>query len=397
MTEKNRHGGERRGGEIRFDFSVNVNPLGMPEAARAALLSDWKIYEEYPDDGYAALREALAARFGVKREQVVCGNGASDLIYRLCLCGGFRKVLLPVPSFTEYQRALEMAGCEIRYFYTEEHCGFVPDERILEAITPDLDALFLCNPGNPAGGLISGELMRKIAERCRQASVMLVSDECFLDFVQDGSESSALSCLKEGLNGDFERSGGIAVIRAFTKIFAMAGLRLGFAVFSSQEMARKVYGWGAPWQVSGPSQAAALAILGAGGDADGMCCRDGSCGYQAETEWDSHIEKTQSYIVDQRYMLEDGLKKLGFSTVPGCANYILFRGPEDLGRKMAEKGFSIRDCSDYAGLEKCEKNESGGTEPEGGAAGEKYYRIAVRKEPENRLLLREMERYVKWL
>ena len=390
-----------RGRDISFDFSVNVNPLGMPEAARTALLSDWKIYEEYPDDGYKELREALAARFDVKKAQIVCGNGASDLIYRLCLCGGFRKVLLPVPSFTEYQRALEMAGCEIRYFYTEEHCGFVPDERILEPITPDLDALFLCNPGNPAGGLISGELMKKISERCRQASVMLISDECFLDFVQGAENASALGCLREEAEKNSGEGGGIAVIRAFTKIFAMAGLRLGFAVFSSEETARKVYGWGAPWQVSGPAQAAALAILGAGGGSDGISCGDGSCGYPAETEWDFYIEKTKSYIADQRFFMEGELKKLGFSTVPGCANYILFRGPEDLGGRLAKRGFSIRDCSDYRGLkidrENMERSAAAQKGAGGKTAGERYYRIAVKKERENRLLLQEMERYAKWL
>ena len=106
MREKNRHGGENRSGEIRWDFSVNINPLGMPEAAKAALLSGWNVFENYPDDGCEALRQALAGRFGVDGGQVVCGNGASDLIYRLCACGGFRRVLLPVPSFSEYQRAL---------------------------------------------------------------------------------------------------------------------------------------------------------------------------------------------------------------------------------------------------------------------------------------------------
>ncbi len=98
MREKNRHGGENRSGEIRWDFSVNINPLGMPEAAKAALLSGWNVFENYPDDGCEALRQALAGRFGVDGGQVVCGNGASDLIYRLCACGGFRRVLLPVPS-----------------------------------------------------------------------------------------------------------------------------------------------------------------------------------------------------------------------------------------------------------------------------------------------------------
>ena len=159
MREKNRHGGENRSGEIRWDFSVNINPLGMPEAAKAALLSGWNVFENYPDDGCEALRQALAGRFGVDGGQVVCGNGASDLIYRLCACGGFRRVLLPVPSFSEYQRALESSGGQAEFFYTEEDCGFVPDERILEAITRDFDALFLCNPGNPAGGLVGRELM----------------------------------------------------------------------------------------------------------------------------------------------------------------------------------------------------------------------------------------------
>ena len=257
----------------------------------------------------------------------------------------------------------------------------MPDEKILEAITPDLDALFLCNPGNPAGGLMSGELMKKISERCRRASVMLISDECFLDFVQGAENASALGCLREEAEKNSGEGGGIAVIRAFTKIFAMAGLRLGFAVFSSEETARKVYGWGAPWQVSGPAQAAALAILGAGGD--------------------FYIEKTKSYIADQRFFMEGELKKLGFSTVPGCANYILFRGPEDLGGRLAKRGFSIRDCSDYRGLkinrENMQRSAAAQKDAGGKTAGERYYRIAVKKERENRLLLQEMERYVKWL
>ena len=149
----------------------------------------------------------------------------------------------------------------------------------------------------------------------------------------------------------------------------MAGLRLGFAVFSSEETARKVYGWGAPWQVSGPAQAAALAILGAGGD--------------------FYIEKTKSYIADQRFFMEGELEKLGFSTVPGCANYILFRGPEDLGGRLAKRGFSIRDCSDYRGLkidrENMERSAAAQKGAGGKTAGERYYRIAVKKEREKQV------------
>ena len=99
MEARRHHGGEDRSGGIRCDFSVNVNPLGMPECAKKALSKNWKIYEEYPDDECGLLREALGHRFGLGPERIVCGNGASDLIYRLCLSAGFRRVLLPVPAF----------------------------------------------------------------------------------------------------------------------------------------------------------------------------------------------------------------------------------------------------------------------------------------------------------
>lgn len=254
MREKNRHGGENRSGEIRWDFSVNINPLGMPEAAKAALLSGWNVFENYPDDGCEALRQALAGRFGVDGGQVVCGNGASDLIYRLCACGGFRRVLLPVPSFSEYQRALEFSGGQAEFFYTEEDCGFVPDERILEAITRDLTLCF-CAIRQSGGGLVGRELMERIIVRCREMSVTLIVDECFLDFVPEGARHSVLSILRSssdsGENTAAENTMeecDIVVIKAFTKIFAMAGLRLGFGIFGRKELAKRVFCWGAPWQ-----------------------------------------------------------------------------------------------------------------------------------------------------
>ena len=455
MREKNRHGGENRSGEIRWDFSVNINPLGMPEAAKAALLSGWNVFENYPDDGCEALRQALAGRFGVDGGQVVCGNGASDLIYRLCACGGFRRVLLPVPSFSEYQRALEFSGGQAEFFYTEEDCGFVPDERILEAITRDFDALFLCNPGNPAGGLVGRELMERIIVRCREMSVTLIVDECFLDFVPEGARHSVLSILRSssdsGENTAAENTMeecDIVVIKAFTKIFAMVGLRLGFGIFGRKELAKRVFCWGAPWQVSGPAQTAGLAILEASGlrAPDGYVSparREEGVGKSdlPETVWDGFVRKTELYIADQRRILENELRELGFRTVPGCANYILFCGPAGLDQLLARRGFSIRCCSDYTGLnradewgktagvkrpvaDECRKTDSIGQNGPGecekarlhaGLPGEKrickegrsgrhgvsgdmeYYRIAVRDRAENRLLLQEMRRCIEWL
>ena len=112
VQKRARHGGEERSGRVRHDFSVNLNPLGIPDAAKRALQSGWDICERYPDDTCSGLRKALGARFGFGPERVVCGNGASDLIYRLCLSSGFRRVMLPVPAFFRIHESA--AGCGLR-------------------------------------------------------------------------------------------------------------------------------------------------------------------------------------------------------------------------------------------------------------------------------------------
>ncbi len=437
--ERKHHGGEDRSGRILYDFSVNINPLGMPETAKTALLSGWDAFENYPDDACAALREALGARFGMDSRRIVCGNGASDLIYRLCLCAGWRRVLLPVPAFTEYERALTAAGCEIVPLFTEEGGSFILEEKHVLQITESFDALFLCNPGNPSGGLMEKPLVEKVISRCEEQGVCLVIDECFLDFVRDGKVHSAVQAAADGKK--------VVVVRAFTKIFAMAGLRLGFALFGDADLARKVMEFGAPWQVSGPAQAAGLAVLGwtgkryeaeaeerglrerwnktgtetercgsaeqlhmeefaildeaeaeRMGKADFFCGEGGCCQDSGIDEAAAFIESTAAYVEGERRVLEEGLLSFGFPVVRGCANFILFRAPANLDKLLAEQGFSIRNCSDYAGLRAV--GERSRSKVCGGAGEEKctaYYRIAVRKGFENRLLLAAMRRCIEWL
>lgn len=381
ITGKNRHGGENREKNIRYDFSVNINPLGLPEAVKKALISDWSIYEEYPDDSCGRLKEALALRYGMDSGRIVCGNGAADLIYRLCVSGGFQNVLLPVPCFTEYQRALEFSDCDVTHLFTGEKSGFVFEEKHLEQITEEYDGLFLCNPGNPAGGLMKEGLLEKIIDRCEKKDVTLVIDECFLDFVKDGRRHSAAAAAAAGKN--------VIVIKSFTKIFAMAGLRLGFALFGDRESAEKAENWGAPWQVSGPAQAAGLAILEAGPGkavrAAGIERRltDDSVGNAQPEEggWDAFVKRTEAYVREERRSMENSLKESGLKPVKGFANYILFRGPSGLDKLLEKQGIAIRECSDYTGL----------------GAEKIYYRAAVRTREENQALLREIKRCMEWL
>ena len=366
-VELNSLGGDYRSGRILCDFSVNINPLGMPEAAKAALGGSWKIYEEYPDDRCGLLREALGHQFGFGPERVVCGNGASDLIYRLCLTAGMEQALLPVPAFSEYARALRAAGCRVRTLQTAEETGYRFEEAMLGEIGESCDALFLCNPSNPAGGLITGDLMEKIAERCEQNVTLLVVDECFLGFVEGGEKHSAVPYAAEGKN--------VVVLKAFTKIFAMAGLRLGFALFGSRNLAERILRFGAPWQVSGPAQAAGLAVLA------------------SEEERRAYLAATVRHIAEERARMEREMKRLGLVTVPGAANYILFRAEPDLGTQLAVKGFALRDCSNYEGLSRRQAKEDD-TDTE--RSRRIYYRAAVRKAEENRLLLQAMEECIRW-
>ncbi len=422
IMERNHHGGEGKIGELCRDFSVNLNPLGMPEEAKEALLSGWNIFEKYPDDSCLMLREALAARYGMDSGRIVCGNGASDLIYRLCGCAGFQRALLGVPTFSEYERALQMYGCDTEYFVTDEENGFVMGKEQIEMISEDFDALFLCNPGNPAGGLIERGLMEEIVRRCDEKGVTLVVDECFLDFVRDGKEHSAVFAAAEGLD--------VVVIKAFTKIFAMAGLRLGFVLFGRRKLAQQTACFGAPWQVSGPAQAAGLAILGV----DEGRRNVGTDGKRKETErtaadidgreWNTSgvacfscgddfggdiygdfILRTAVYVENERRFLDEGLRNLGLRTVKGAANFILFHGPRGLDERMAQAGFAIRNCSDYRGLgEKTAQTATDGYDfLNGKEISEEeqqdgiYYRAAVRTSAENRLLLEEIGRCLKWL
>ena len=168
------HGGDTYGcPPDLLDCSINLNPMGAPgpvlEGACRAVLD----CARYPDPACRGLRRAIARRDGVEEDQILCGNGASDLIYRMALACKLRQALLLAPTFSEYRRALEGVGCQIREHRLEERTGFLPGEDLLEAIVPGVDLVFLCDPNNPTGRLVDGALLRAAAEQCRAVGAVL--------------------------------------------------------------------------------------------------------------------------------------------------------------------------------------------------------------------------------
>lgn len=396
-------------GEEILDFSANVSPFGLPENVREAASASLKNAYRYPDPECRDLRKAIADKYGLRSEHLLCGNGAADLIYRIAYAVRPRRAIVPAPDFSEYEKALQQVGCEIEYWeWMRGDCtvekwlyngrqvlttgcdkiqtcvvpasdlDYVPESDSVEGgtadlsddaskddrprqiaetsigvgripyfsddtLTEDLDMIILSNPNNPSGCLYMPTFLRALVAECVQKQILLVVDECFMDFVDSARTYSLLEFVAECRN--------LVVLRAFTKFYGMAGLRLGWCATSNAELIAGMKKAGPPWSVSIPAQAAGMAALSE----------------------DSYADRLRKLISAERQRLQFNLRRLGFQVIPGAANYILFYTDRtDLAQLLLERGIAIRDCSNYVGL------------------GSGWYRVAVRLREENERLLREI-------
>ena len=338
------HGGDWAGfaaeyGAMPLDFSANVSPLGVPDGVRRAIEQAAAQADRYPDPLCRALRAAIAQKEAVPPEHILCGNGAADLIFRAVLARKPRKALVTAPSFAEYAAALETVDCEIIRYALMEERDFRLEADFLQAITPDVDMVFLCQPNNPTGLTSPRELLLHIAERCRDCGALLVLDECFTDFL-DMPEAHSMK-------GELEHFPNLLILKAFTKLYAMAGVRLGYALCADTALLEALAKAGQPWAVSSLAQAAGIAAL---------------------REKD-YVQRLRRLIGAERPWLLGALKTLGLRVIPGEANYLLFCCPRPLTLPLRQRGILIRSCANYPGLD------------------ERWYRVAVRTHEENQHLV----------
>ncbi len=331
------HGGDIYGVPgVKLDFSVNTNPLGMPEEVKRAVVEHAEEYARYPDPACRVLTAKLAALHGVDASMVLCGNGAADLIFRLSACCKPRRALTLAPTFSEYGRAVTLFGGVMLEHMLRESEGFALTERILGDLTPDIDVLFLCNPNNPTGRLAPRVLLRRIAEQCRKNGTLFVLDECFLDFTEDASMAAYL---REYPN--------LLILRAFTKLYAIAGLRLGYLLCADTALLGRTAAFGPVWSVSAPAQAAGCAALSVSG-------------------WG---ECTRAYVRTERAYMARELVGMGITAFPSDANFVLLKCEAPLHKRLLERGILTRSCDNFTGL-------SG-----------RFVRIGLRSRTENMVLL----------
>lgn len=340
------HGGDWAGYRAQFgrdalDFSANVSPLGLPEGVAKAITAALPTADRYPDPLCRELRAKLALHEGVPADHILCGNGAADLIFRLVWAKKPRRALVTAPTFAEYAAALETVGCTVERFILHAADDFAMPEAFLSAIDDRVDLVFLCQPNNPTGQLTPPDLVARILQRCTVCGALLVLDECFLDFLPDHTQLTAKPLLG---------SGDLLILKAFTKLYGMAGVRLGYALSADTALLDAMQHTGQPWAVSSLAQAAGLAALD-------------------ET---AYVEQVRALIAAQRPLLASGLRALGLRVLDGRANYLLFQGPETLGETLRQKGVVLRSCANYPGLDGS------------------WYRTAVRTAAENEQLLQTL-------
>lgn len=336
------HGGEFEDNRIKTDFSVNINPVKTPESITAAMKHAVDYADRYPQLHSEKLTEALADRFKIGKNQILTGNGSSELFTAVANAFSPCTVMIPVPSFYGYEYAVSANNTDLRFTELNPDEDFAVTEGFFERLKNEWEndgkegLLFLANPNNPTGKRIEIELLTKIISYCGERNIFVVLDECFYEFT--GGTDSMFERVEEFSN--------LIVIGSFTKTFSIPSVRIGYLACGNEEVIGKIGRQLPEWNVSGIAQAAGMECL----------------------KHPEHMKKSAEYIKKERDYLAENLRVSGIKVFDSGANFLLLYSELPLYEECLKCGIGIRDASNFRGLKKG------------------YYRIAVRTHEENRML-----------
>ncbi len=329
-----------------IDFSANISPLGLPKEIKDELISSIDDIKNYPDPLCRKLVRAIAQKENIDEKNILCTNGASEFIYNLIYSIKPKNALILAPTFAEYELALKTLNCDIEYYILEEKYSYTIRKNIINKISSYLDIVFICNPNNPTGIVCEPEILEKMIAKCEKTGTFIVIDECFIDFLEDEQNYSMIKLIENNKN--------LIIIKAFTKMYALAGLRLGYGITSNHELLNFMRERNQPWSVSSLAQKAGVIA----------------------TSLDDYVEDVKKIVKEERTYLTTSLMMLGYTVYPTYANYILFKSEiqdDKLDEKLRKHGIMIRNCSNYIGLE------------------EWYYRIAIKNHTDNEKLIETLK------
>jgi len=332
-----------------IDFSSNVNPLGCHPGVKKYLKKQLNQIHVYPDSESSKLRSNLKWFTGMNTSQILVGNGATEIIYNFCstFVNKKSKVLIPCPTFSEYEKAAKFFGGNVISF---KSLNLNKDlSKFIQKI-PKHGIIFFCNPNNPTGEILSKKNMEQIVKAAQKKFSLVFVDETFIELVPD-SNPTLVKSIKSYDN--------LFILRSFTKSFGLAGLRIGYGLGSKQtiEILQRIK---IPWNVNYIAQTAASAAL---------------C-------YSNFLEKSRKIIKKETLFLMSSLSKLEWlSCFHSSTNFILIKtkiNSKILQKKLLKKNILVRDCSTFCGLD------------------ENYIRIAVKNRNQNKLLMKALGE-IKWL
>jgi len=348
----NEHGGNVRklaqeagqSPEELLDFSANINPLGPPDWFRPLISSRLSSLVHYPDPDSSSLKASISDHFGVKEEDVLVGNGSTEIIHSLPRALPIRGALIPVPTYSDYVHAIELTGKLVEKIFLKEEEAFQLDLSVLNRKISSGQLVFIGQPNNPTGLLVDPVALRALA--LRHPSTFFVIDEAFFDFVEDA----------ESLIG--HRPSNAIILRSFTKFYAIPGLRLGYAI-AEPDVILKIKKSMPLWSVNSLAQAAGEHAL----------------------QDHAYALRTRAFVRQQREFLVNELQSIpGLTVFSGRANFLLVRLDRQdadapaLAKQMLSSGIAIRPCDNFDGL------------------GKRFFRIAVRSDVENLKLLHSLRK-----
>lgn len=381
-TEMDFHGGniykvfrEKNLKEI-LDYSSNINPYGIPESLKKRITENLEILERYPDPDYVELREKLAHLNNVNMSDIVLGNGATEIIFLFMKVINPKKILIVSPTFGEYERAVKAVGTsrnsidlscsddnknienkeiEIEYFELKESDDFnLNIGNLKNELEKKYDLLIICNPNNPTGKFLKLAQTEEILKECNKYDTKLFIDEAFIEFLADGMKKSIINTEENKKN--------LFVTRAFTKFFAIPGLRLGYGMYFDKELEKKISEKKEPWSVNNIAEIAGLTVLD-------------------DTEY---IEKTLKWITKEKIYMYEKLNEIsGIKVYETEVNFITGKIDEKLfleglnvkilREKMLEQGILIRDASNFKFLD------------------ERFFRLAIKDRESNDRVIEAMK------
>ena len=339
-----------------LDYSSNINPFGISKKLKKVIFENLEILEKYPDPDYFELREKIAKKNGVNLENIILGNGATEIIFLIVKVLDPKKVLIVAPTFGEYERAVKnlQDKVEIQYFELKEKENFIFNQKKFDnIIEKNFDLVVICNPNNPTGKFLKKEEMEKILRKCNEKSTKLLVDEAFIEFVENWREETIAHTKVDKKN--------LFVIRAFTKFFAIPGLRLGYGICFDKEIICKMNEKKEPWSVNNLAEIAGICVL------DDL----------------EYIKKTENWIKKgKKYMFEKLSKIKEIEVFETEVNFILGKikdrhfekgmDSEKLQEKMLKNGILIRNAENFIFLNK------------------RFFRLAIKDRENNDIVLKKL-------